>query len=434
MLPFFLQKQLKGRIKLKQIIRNAGWLFAERVLRLFGELFVGVWLARYLEPEQFGIYSYAIAFVALFIPLSTLGLDYVVVRELVRHPEQKDEILDTTFALKLFGGIVGFVITTITIFLVRPEDNVTHYLVIVIALGVIFKAFETIDLWFQSQVNSKATAISKSLALSIATIIKFLLIKFQAPLFCFAWTILIENFIFATGSIVAYIYHKKLLGFTNFNWLQCKKLVNDSLPLMLSGIAVTIYMKIDQIMLGQMTSATEVGIYSAAVQLSEAWYFLPMIITNSVFPAIVEYRKTNEKLYYDKLQEIFRLMVGLTYIVAIPCTFFDNWIVDWVFGEKYYAVGAILSWHIWSGLFVSLGVARNLWITTENISHLSLITTLIGALVNIQLNFLLIPSFQALGAAMATLIAYSIAALFSGFLFRETRTISYLMFKAIIFF
>ena len=106
-LPKFIRQKLEGKSNLRKIIGNTGWLFADRFLRIIVELFIGVWIARYLGPEKFGLYSYAIAFVALFSAFSTLGLDRIVVREIVKEPTDKDEIIGTAFILKFIGGILG---------------------------------------------------------------------------------------------------------------------------------------------------------------------------------------------------------------------------------------------------------------------------------------------------------------------------------------
>lgn len=201
---------------------------------------------------------------------------------------------------------------------------------------------------------------------------------------------------------------------------------------MLSSIAIMIYMKIDQIMLGEMTNSKEIGIYSAAVHLSEAWYFVPVAVANSVFPAIVQYRLIDKNLYYQKLQNLFCLMVAISYLVAIPCTFLAPRFVNLIFGNEYQETGVVLSIHIWSGLFVALGVVRGLWIISENANYFQLFSTLLGALVNIILNILLIPEFQAIGASIATIISYCIAAYLLCFLSVKTRKIAYLMSKSLI--
>ena len=104
LLPSFIWTRLDGRLTLQKTIANTGWLFADSILRMGVGMFVGVWIARYLGPQQFGVLSYAMAFVALFSAVATLGLDSIVIREVLRNPASANEIMGSAFILKLAGG------------------------------------------------------------------------------------------------------------------------------------------------------------------------------------------------------------------------------------------------------------------------------------------------------------------------------------------
>lgn len=430
-LPHFIYKRLEGRHNLVKILNNTGWLFADRLLRMGVGLLVGVWVARYLGPEQFGIYNYAIAFVALFGAFATLGLDGIVVRDIVRNPVSKDEILGTAFLLKLCGGILTLLLTLGLIYFLRPNDSLTHWLVGIIAAGTIFQAFDTIDFWFQSQIQSKFTVYAKNAAFLLITIVKVALIITKAQLIVFAWAAFLEVIIGAFGLVVT--YHTN--GYSFRTWrvtsLYAKKLLKDSWPLILSGIAIMIYVKIDLIMLGEIMGNKAVGIYSAATRISEIWYFIPMAIVSSISPLIIETKKLNETLYYHRLQKIFNTMAVLAYSIAIPMTFLSNYLILILYGPSFSEAGTILAIHIWSGLFVFLGVARGVWIITEGFTKIALITTTSGAIANILLNLYLIPKYGPLGAAIATLISYGFSDYIMFILIPNFRKIGKLMTNAI---
>ena len=156
-------------------------------------------------------------------------------------------------------------------------------------------------------------------------------------------------------------------------------------------------------MLGQMVGDEAVGIYSAAVRISEVWYFIPTMIVASVFPAILKARNSSEEQYYKKLQHLFDLMLWLSIGIALPMTFLSESVIKILFGETYLDASSILSIHIWASVFVFLGVASSKWFIAENRQILSFQRTTIGALANVILNFLFIPQFQAVGAATAGL-------------------------------
>src|SRR5512139_3639567 len=171
-LPASLKTKIEGRNYLQNVVSNTGWQFTDNILRMGVGLFVGIWLARYLGPEKFGIFSYALAFVALFSPLASLGLDDIVVRNLVRDPYSREETLGTAFLLKLASGVLSFVVATGTIFVLRAADNQSHWLVGIIAAGAVFQAFSTIEFWFNSQVQAKYSILAKNSAFLICSALK----------------------------------------------------------------------------------------------------------------------------------------------------------------------------------------------------------------------------------------------------------------------
>jgi len=406
---------------LRKIIGNSSWLLADRILRMGVGLFVGVWVARYLGPQQFGLYNYAVAFVSLFSAFATLGLDGIVVRDIVRDPACKEETLGTALALKLIGGFVTLLVTFGTISLLRPDDNLTRWLVGLTAAGMIFQAFDIIDFWFQSQVQSKYTVYAKNVAFILSACFKVLLIKIHAPLIAFAFVGLAEFVIGAVGLVIAYKVNGQYFKTWKMSFQRARNLLKDTWPLILSGLAVMIYMRIDQIMLGNMVGDEAVGIYSAATRISEVWYFLPTAIVTSTFPSIIEAKKISQELYYQRLQKVFNLLSASAYTIAIPLTFLSSWIVVQLFGKTYINAGPVLAIHIWSAIFVFLGVASSSWVTVEGLFGKSLVATLVGATVNIILNGFLIPTYSALGAAISTLISYGIASyLMSYFIFKGT--------------
>ncbi len=278
-------------------LKNTSWLLVEKALRLVVGLFIGVWVARYLGPAQFGLLNYAQAFVALFSAIATLELDGIVIREIAKDESKKGELIGTAFWLKVMGAIATFIILAIVINF-TSNDNFTNLLIFIIASSTIFQSLNVIDMYFQAKVLVKYIALANSISLLISSIVKVILILAKAPLIYFAVSVLFDSLILALGYI--YFYFKNM-GFFLKN-LHFKKdsataLLRDSWPLVLSGIVIMIYMRIDQVMIQNMLGSEATGIYSAAVRISEAWYFIPMVITSSLFPAIINSKKHSENLY-----------------------------------------------------------------------------------------------------------------------------------------
>jgi len=288
------------------------------------------------------------------------------------------------------------------------------------AIGTIFQAFDTIDFWFQSKVRSKYTVYAKNCAYLVISGVKVVLIIAGAPLVAFAWAGLAETVIGSAGLVVAY----RITGQSPLSWSVdfslAKKLLKDSWPLIFSGTFVLVNMLIDKIMLGNLSSNAEVGMYSAATRLSELWYFIPMVIGASVMPSLVKERAENELSYQTKLQQTYNLMSGCSLALALPLTFLAPALVDLLYGSGYAASANMLSIHIWTGLFVFHVSIRTRSLMIEGLQTFIAVLSFFTMLFNIILNYALIPAYGGIGASSASLLSWMLCALVVPFFSRST--------------
>jgi O-antigen/teichoic acid export membrane protein len=410
-------KQLTSHQGFMKYFYNTSWMFAEQILKMIAGVLVGIWVARYLGPEQFGIFSYVLAFTVIFSGIAKLGLDSIVVRDLVNQPEKRDIYLGTAFWLKLLGAFLTFsIVVFATLF--TPNDNATKLYIFIIASGMFFQPFEVIDFYFQSKVLSKFVSLCKIMQLLLSSLLKIYFVLKGANLFWFVVVSFIDQITFAIALFFAYTYQKIGGFYHRFDLSIAKSLLKNSWPMILSGIVVMLYMRIDQIMIKEMLGEKEVGLYSAAVRLSEVGYFIPMIITNSLFPAIINAKKVSKELYYIRLQRLYTFVVWIAIGISIPLS---DWLIVLLYGQEYQAAGKVLMIHIWASVFVFLGVVSGSWLTSENLQRLSFYRTLAGTVINVSLNFTLIPIYGITGAAIATLIAQMVAALIFDIFLKKTR-------------
>lgn len=407
-------------------------MFAEQILRMVAGLLVGIWVARYLGPEQFGVFSYAIAFAALFGSIAKLGLDSIVVRDLVREPNQRDVYMGTAFWLKMIGAVAMLAIMALAVRL-TSSDATTNLYIFIIASGSLFQSFEVIDFYFQSKVISRFVSICKLVQLFISSLLKLYLIYIQADLTSFVLVSLVDQITLALSLFLAYRSQKISNFYSYFDLTIAKKLFRDSWPLIVSGLVIMIYMRIDQVMIKEMLGDKEVGLYSAATRISEVWYFIPVVLTNSLFPAIINAKQLNVELYSSRLQKLFNFLVWISIAIALPMTFLSDWLMTLLYGEAFGDAGQVLVIHIWSGIFVSLGVASGSWYVNEDLQKHAFYRTAFGAIVNIILNLILIPVYGVVGAAVATVIAQSMAALFFDVFNGKTRVIFFMKLKTFYF-
>lgn len=418
---------------LQEVLSNTGWMMGDQIVRQVVGLLVGVWLARYLGPQLFGDLSYAFAVVMIVSPVAMLALDEIAIRRLVQDPTCREEALGTAFFMMLAAGVVAFVLAVTAIFLARPDDRLVHWLVGILAAGTIVQAFIAIEFWFESQMQWKFTVYAKTSAFLLLSVAKIVLILLQAPLVAFAWAGLAETVIGSAGLVFVYRRQGHAISRWRFHWRTARSLLRDSWPLIFSTVLTMIYLRIDQVMLGSMVGSEELGNYSVAVRIAEAWYFLPIVFSSSLFPAIMKAQAVSEELFDAHMQKLYRLMALLAYAVALPVAFFSDEIIQILFSADYANAGPLLAILVWTGLFTSLGAARNVFIISKNWTRINLVSTALGCGLNIVLNLILIPRYGAMGAVIATFISYWFAVHGTCLFITPLRKTGWMMTKAMLF-
>lgn len=419
--------------RFRKYIENAFWLIFEKGFTLFTGMVVGIYVARYLRPEAYGLLSYTISFVSVFAAVSTLGLDQVIVRELARAPHRKEELLGTGFVLKLVGSVVLTFLMVASMFFMG-HDAFTNSLIMVVALGEVFKAFEVVNYLFQSQVKSKPVVQLQIVINIVLALLKVGLVFMRAPLIWFAVVIPVGTALNAVGYVKSYRdshgspwrwFFRKDLAFT---------LLRESWPLALYGIALNIQARIDQVMLGKLMTNYEVGQYSVALKMIEIFGFIPMVLMNTFTPAVTRAKIEGEELYRDRLVNLYRLMFFAFLLTAIPLYLFAEDIIVLLYGFEYQAAGYLLSLFALRLFFSNMGVGKSVFIVNESLFKYSLLTVVIGACSNIALNYLLIPLYGMEGAIVASMLSFTISIFMVDLFFRATRMNQRLMFRGMLTF
>jgi len=390
---------------MKKILTNIGWLFFDKILRLGIGLVVVMWLARYLGPEQFGQLNFVVALVAVFGVFATLGLKGIVVRDLLDQPEEQKVILGSAFLLKIIAALSVYLLLVVTIFIIKPDDALSKTMVAILGLSIVFKSTEVVNFWFESQVKSKyAVWVENSIFMAIS-LVKMIMLWQQVPLLAFIWVMLVESI--AVGIVLLFVYAKVVLN--PLNWqatkIRIKSLLHDSWPLIISSAAWIVYTRIDQIMIGQMLNDQALGYYSVAIKLSEMANIVPVIIAFSIIPAITALRKTNLALYRHRFQMTYDMVVGLMLLAAIVITLLSDFIITLLFGSAYADAAPVLTIHIWSSIFIAMATVSGKYLINEGLQKITMQRHLTGVVINIPLNYFLIPIYGIEGAAYASLLS-----------------------------
>lgn len=411
-----------GNITKHRTIKNIIWLSADSLIRLGLGFLVSVWLARYLGPNDFGIYNYAFAIIAIYSAVASLGMNGVVVRELIKGDVQKDIIMGTSFRLQIFGSILASFLVLLTILILRPGELGLLKVILLMLPSVLLRSSDIIKYWFESVISAKYSVIAQNIAFFISSGVKVVIILSGGSYYLIAATVTIEAFI---AAILLFYFYRK--NHPPIRWVfdrhEAIRLLSLSWPLILSGVALMLYMRIDQIMIGNMLGNASVGIYSVAVKMVEVWYFFPMAIVSSLFPKIIKLRDISEQEYNSKLQFLYDILVILSVSLAIVVTFCSDFIIAFFYDKQYESAATLIKIYSWVSVFYFLSSASGRWYINEGLQKYALNRNLLGLLIGVLLNYLFIPIWGAEGSVYATLIAYSCAGYFFDVLSKKTRIV-----------
>ncbi len=389
----------------KRYFANTGWMFFGQMFSLIVSFFIGAWIARYLGPENYGVLSYALAFSGVFSFIASFGIDGILSRELIKTPGNRDLLLGSSFFLKLVGGFIALVLCIVGTFLFQIS-LVARSLIILYSFNFVLQSINVIQIYFQTEVKSKYNVGSQMVAMIITSILKISIIVLNKGVIWIMLIYFLDSIWLGIGFIITY----KKVGLKLRNWKFNQHIVinllKNSWPLMLAIAAGSIYLRIDQIMVGALLGNYKVGIYAAGVKISEVLYFIPGVICGSLFPAIVNAKKTSIQIYKHRLKNFYILMTVIPIALAIPITFFARPIIYTLFGSGYLESVNILRVYVWSSVGLYLGQAMSQYLISENSVKVVFLLNFLAMVANIILNFLFIPAFGILGSAWATLISY----------------------------
>ncbi|AUD05056.1 flippase [Spirosoma pollinicola] len=423
---------------MRKILANIGWIFFDKIFRMAIGMLVSLWIARYLGPAEFGVLNYATLFPTILAAFAGFGLTNTLMVEFVSNngnPLEQRRLLQTGLFIKLLAGCLMYGLSCCLNYILNRDNPQLFFLINVTGLILILQSSDIIDTYFQSQTKAKLSVVVKLISFGLASIIRvYALLTKQGILFLAL--INIAEMVIVYGLIVG-IYQNRIAKIaSNFRQAISYELIGQLLriswPIMITEFFVFVYMKVDQFMIESLSTDKELGLYGAALRLSETWYFIAIAINTSFYPKIAESWSVNKEKFYKQYQELINVLTYISIALAIFVSLFSHQLIDLLYGADYEHAAIILSVHIWAGVFVFTGVGTNNLMIIKNLQKFVLIKTIAGAFINVYLNYLLIPEFGALGASIATLIAYGLQAYVLNLFFKPARTVFNLQSKSFI--
>jgi len=424
-------KLIRTNDVVNKTLKNSGWLVGDKIFYMTIGVFVTAIVARYFGPENFGQFNYALAFVALFTAISTLGMETLTVKTVIDESYDEGTILCTSLFMRICGGVVLTLMAVAIIKIIEPNDTNLHILVLIMSFTMIIKSMEVIEYWIQAYQKAKVSSLIRICAYALNAALKILMVVMGGSLVTYALIYLFDVAIIGTALLITYFRIREKISAWRINLKYASHILSQSWYLILSGLMVTLYMRIDQVMLGAMLSDKfELGVYSAAVRIAEMWYFVPMAIITSFNPVIISNKLKSEAAYLKSAQLLYTIVAWTGIGFGIFILLCSKPIVFILYGTDYMKAASILSISVWAGTFALLGSARSSWLICEGLQRYTPVYIFVGCISNILLNYLFIPVYGGFGAATATLVSQVLVALIAPAFIKKTRSSSIMILKA----
>ncbi|MBE6557714.1 MAG: flippase [Ruminococcaceae bacterium] len=411
--------------------KNAGWLIGGKVCQMLLSLVVGVLTARYLGPSNYGLINYGATYMSFFMAFCTLGINSVIISDFVNRPNECGMALGTSILLRSISSLASaFMIVGVAMVLDYGETE-TILVVTLCSLSLVFHAMDTINYWFQYQYKSKVTAIITFMAYLATSIYKIILLILKKNVMWFALSYSVDYIVL--GGLLLLAYRKHNGPKLQFSISKGKELLSRSCHYILSGMMVAIYGQTDKLMLKQMVGETSVGYYSVATAICGMWVFVLQAIIDSMYPTIIRLYKEDQKLFEKKNRQLYSIIFYLSFLVSFVFLIFGDIVIMVLYGKDYMIASNPLKIITWYTAFSYLGVARNAWIVCKNHQKYLKYLYLSAAVINVILNFIMIPLWGISGAALASLITQIMTSIIFPLFIKALRPNAILMLEAITF-
>ncbi len=422
-------QRLIARLVKSKFIKNTGWILFAQIYQMLLSLVIGVLSARYLGPSNYGTINYAASYISFFTIACALGLEGIVVKEMVETRESEGVVLGSSIIMRLAAGFLSMIAVCMIVAVVNPGDQVLLVVSFLQSLVLLFNAFHIIDTWYQSYLRSKTSTIIKCIAYTGMSAYRVWLLITGKGVEWFAFATSLDALLIAI--LFLFCYKKDGTQKLAFNYTESKHLLGLSYHLIISYLMAAIYNQMDRLMIGKMIDQTHVGYYAAASTICHMWLFIPQALANSAQPLVISLKGKDEKLYIRRIKQLSSVIFWVGILFAICVTALSHFIVDVLYGVDYAQAREPLIFIIWSTIFAAMSYSRSIWMICENRQKYSKYILLCGVVINFILNAIWIPSIGMNGAATATIITEFVCCFVAPYIFKPTRPFARIQIEAI---
>lgn len=408
-----------------------GWLLGGKIVNMILSFFVSLATARYLGPDNFGSINYVAAYVSFFSSITSLGLSVIVIKEISMGKEDDNEVIWTGILMRFLTAVFSTIAVIALVSITDKSDPLMVKIAILESIAILASAFDTFMYWFQGKLLGKYTSIASVVAYIGMSLYRIYLLANNADILWFAFATSVDTLLLSLILMLCYVrengFHPKVsvrLG---------KSLMKQSYHYMISGLIAILYSKIDQIMLKQMLDTYSVGLYTAALTIAGLWGMIPSAFIQSVSPILYKNAEENHGMFYKRLRQSYAGIWLLNICWSLGVSIFSYWVIYLLYGKAYLGARGALVIVVWYTGITSIGSLTQVYLATENKNKYVNYFALAGLVTDVVLNALLIPKMGILGAAIATLVTYTVIHIVMPLAIKDTRDAGRLIIQGMLF-
>lgn len=408
-----------------------GWLLGGKIVNMILSFFVSLATARYLGPDNFGSINYVAAYVSFFSSITSLGLSVIVIKEISMGKEDDNEVIWTGILMRFLTAVFSTIAVIALVSITDKNDPLMVKIAILESIAILASAFDTFMYWFQGKLLGKYTSIASVVAYIGMSLYRIYLLANNADILWFAFATSVDTLLLSLILMLCYVREN---GFRPKASVRLgKSLMKQSYHYMISGLIAILYSKIDQIMLKQMLDTYSVGLYTAALTIAGLWGMIPSAFIQSVSPILYKNAEENRGMFYKRLRQSYAGIWLLNICWSLGVSIFSYWVIYLLYGKAYLGARGALVIVVWYTGITSIGSLTQVYLATENKNKYVNYFALAGLVTDVVLNALLIPKMGILGAAIATLVTYTVIHIVMPLAIKDTRDAGRLIIQGMLF-
>lgn len=388
------------------VISNIVWQSSEKILRMTIGLFVGLWLARYLGPEQFGVLNFVTAWLGMFSAIAWLGVGETAMRDMLRNREDECLVLGSSFIIRVTGSVLAISLALISAHSIGHFDREQFLALAILCIGVPFaEAPAGIWLWFASHLNIRPAVIGKNIAIILSALLKVWIILAGGGLLTVFVVVALESIFYGIFLVIAYWFKGERIKSWRFDLTHARSMLIAGIPIGFSALVISLNARLDQLLLGWLGTMNDVGVYAAAMRFSEIWWVIPPMIIQTLAAKYIYPKDLGARL----CENVAKIVTGLAFLSILPCILLmaiGSEVIGLILGAQYSGASEVLVIHIWTAVFVFIDAPINQYFLATNRQAVLVMKSIFLLLLNSLMALLLIPTYGPQGAALAILISY----------------------------